>query len=171
MAVEPLYCASLDELLLKARIKSANDDQTVAMVHQTVTDVRIGFYSQLGRARAQEIRAIATVANPETDDDTLKQAAVSAEVVWMTVLLIQRLPLLFMDNAGSVGDAFNDEPLTRDAGQLKDLLDELKAQLSDLLGDLADENSEVKYGNKANLNGPDTTYLLSENRIGNPVGC
>lgn len=171
MAVEPLYNATLDDLLAKTRIKSANDEQTLAAVYQSVTDVRIGFYNQLGRVRAQEIRAITTVENPETDDDTLKQTAVSAEVIWLTILLIQRLPILFMDNAGSVGDIFNDEPLTRDAGQLKDLLDDLKAQLAVLLGELADDDSNVKHADKASLNGPDTTYLLTDTKIGNPVGC
>ena len=171
MAVEPLYNASLDVLLDRARISSANDDQTIAMVHQSVTDVRIGFYSQLGRVRAQAIRAIATVENPETDDDTLKQTAISAEVIWLSILLIQRLPVLFMDNAGSVGDAFNDEPLTRDALALKAMLDDLKSQLSDLLEELADDDSNIKHADKASLNGPDTTYILADNKIGNPVGC
>lgn len=171
MAVEPLYNTTLDILLTKTRIRSANDEQTLAAVYQSVTDVRIGFYNQLGRVRAQEIRAVATVENPETDDDTLKQTAISAEVVWLTIILIKRLPILFMDNAGSVGDAFNDEPLTRDAGQLKDLLESLEEDLKDLLKDLADDDSEVKQDDKASLNGPDTNYILADNKIGNPTGC
>lgn len=171
MAVEPLYNSTLSVLLKKARINTADDLQTLEAVYQAVRDVRIGFFQQLGRSRALEIRDIPETENPEDDDGILRLTASSAEAVWLTVLLITRLPVLFMDNRASTGDAFNDEPLTRDAAGLKELLEEQKGFLTDMLAALADDDSYVKHADKASLNGPDEDYLLSEHRIGAPDGC
>ena len=169
MAVAPLYAASLSALMTKVRVETASDAQTVAAIHQAITDVRIGFYRQLGRERAQEISAFAIEENPVSDEGTLRSTAMSAEVIWLTILLITRLPVLFMDNKASVADVFNDEPLTRDATALQSTLDDLKSQLTELLDELADDDSNIKGAGRASLNGPATTYLNSEHRVGNPL--
>jgi len=68
MAVEPLYNATLETLLQRARIESANDTQTVALVHQTVTEVRLGFFSKLTKDRAKDIATYSLVDNPDSDN-------------------------------------------------------------------------------------------------------
>lgn len=166
MAVEPLYNESLDKLLLIARIEPANDDNTLAAVEQAVRDVRLGFFSQLGRDRTLEIVTYPLVDNPTTDDELLRSSAASAEALWLTILLMQRLPVLFMDNSASAGDKFNDEPLTRDATGLQSSKDDLQSQLDNLLGELADESSNLDPSVKSALNGPDEPYLLSEHKLG-----
>jgi len=63
MAVEALFNASYDDLLKRARIESANDEQTVALVNMSVSEVRIGFYKTLGATRVSEIIGYALVDN------------------------------------------------------------------------------------------------------------
>jgi len=169
MAVEPLYNDTLESLLLIARIEPADDTNTVAAVAQAVRDVRLGFFSRLGKTRSLEIAGYTLVDNPLTDDEVTISGAASAEALWLTLILMQRLPVLFMDNSSSGGDVFNDEPLTRDATALIASKKDLNAHLEDLLGELADDNSNLDPSVKSSLNGPDTTYLLSENFIGG--GC
>lgn len=169
MAVEPLYNADLDTLLKIVRIEPADDVNTLAAVDQAVRDVRLGLYSRLGKTRALEITGYALTDNPTTDDEISRSNAASAEALWLTILLVQRLPVLFMDNASSVGDIFNGEPLTRDAMGVHTFLDYLKAQLEDKLEEIADDESNLNKAVKSSLNGPSTTYLISETFIGG--GC
>lgn len=164
----PLYVSDLDTLLQAIRIDTASE-KTLNEVYRAVRDVRIGIVQQLGRSRAFEIRDLPYVENPETDDEILRETAVSVETLWLRVLLIQRLPNTFMDNKASTGDVFNDEPLTRDAASTIDFINSLKKQLADLLVCLADENSNASYPDKVALNGNPTPYIIGENLVGN--GC
>lgn len=170
MAVEPLYNADMDTLLGKVRIDMAGDD-TMKAVHQAVVDVRIGFFTQLGDTRALELAALPTIENPTTKDGLLKARAISAEVIWLSIMLAPILPMIYMDNAASTGDKFNDEPFTRDASALQEFLDEMNERLADLLTELASEDKPIDYDDKVSLNGPDEPYLISENQTGNPCGC
>lgn len=160
MAVEPLYNATLDALLKRARIDTADDEQTLALVHQTVTEVRLGFYSSLTKDRAKEIATYSLVDNPDSDNEILKAQAAVTETLWLTLLLAQRLPVLFLDNKGSTGDAFNDEPLTRDATGLEDFIDELKTQVEEGLADLMVPPEENAGATKVSLLAPDTPDLI-----------
>ena len=159
MAVAPLYNADLETLLEKARINTADDVQTVAVVHQTVTEVRLGFFSVLTKDRAKAIAAYATSDTPDTDEEVLKARAIAVEALWLTMLLAQRLPFLFMDNKASTGDAFNDEPLTRDT-QLQDFIDALKAQIDAGLAELMLPPEENAGAVKASLLAPDDPDLI-----------
>ena len=138
MAVEPLYNATLETLLKRTRIDTADDDQTNALVTQSVTEVRLGFYRSLGRDRAKAIAGYPLTDNPDTDEEILRARGAAVETLWLTWLLAQRLPFLFMDNRASTGDIFNDEPLTRDAAKLQDFLDALKEQIDEGLGELTE---------------------------------
>lgn len=169
MAIEPLYYSSLEELYRTARIETADDTQTVAAVEQAVRDVRLGFYSKIGKTRALEVAGYSLTENPTTDEEILRSQGASAEALWLTIVLMQRLPVLFMDN-NATNDVFNDEPLTRDAaGKSEAAIDSLKDQLDSLLGDLAAPEIVVNGASKSSLNGPSTTYLISDNFIGG--GC
>ena len=169
MAIEPLYYDTLENLYTTVRIETADDPQTVAAVEQAVRDVRLGFFSQLGKTRALEVAGYSLVENPTTDEEILRSQGASAEALWLTILLMTRLPVLFMDN-NAVNDVFNDEPLTRDAaGKSGDTLAELKKQLDGLLGELAEPDTVKNSGTRSSLNGPSTPYLISEQFIGG--GC
>src|SRR6056297_3604562 len=143
MAVEPLYNEDLDTLLKRARIATADDDQTLALVHQTVTEVRLGFYSKLGKTRATDIAGYSLVDNPTSDEEILRAGAANTEALWLTWLLAQRLPHLFMDNSASTGDMWNEEQLTRDTKVQKEYLGNLKAQIDVGLGMLEDPENET----------------------------
>lgn len=138
MAVEPLYNADRDTLLKRVRIETADDEQTVALINQTINEVRLGFYRKLTSARATTIAGYSLVENPTTDEQILRATGANTEALWVTWLLAQRLPYLFMDNRSSVGDAFNDEQLTRDSSGLADFLEALKAQIDEGLGAMAE---------------------------------
>lgn len=166
MAVEPLYNADLATLLLKARISKADDPDTLAAVHQAVTDVRLGFFSSLGKTRALQIAGYDFAENPETDEEILRSTGVSAEALWLTILLVQRLPVLFMDNT-AIRDVFNDEQITRDANsKMAAFIKDMKAQLDQMLGEMASPDEPSNTSVKASLNGPATTYLLDDYFIG-----
>ena len=169
MAVEPLYFDTLESLYTTVRIESADDVQTVAAVEQAVRDVRLGLFSQLGKDRALEVASYALTDNPTTDEEILKSQGASAEALWLTIILVTRLPVLFMDN-NAVNDVFNDEPLTRDAsGKSGAMIDSLQKQLDDLLEDLAAPELIKDSGSRSSLNGPSTSYILADNFIGG--GC
>lgn len=149
MAVEPLYNEDLEALLNRVRIETADDDQTLAMIYQAVTEVRLGFYRSLTSARALEIAGYTLVDNPTSENEILRATGATTEANWMTWILAQRLPFLFMDNRASVQDAFNDEPLTRDSAGVQDFLDELKIQIDIGLGDLQLPASEDSGATKS----------------------
>jgi hypothetical protein len=157
MAVEPLYNVDKETLLNRVRIETADDSQTLALIDQTITEVRLGFFSRLTKSRAQEIAGYPLVDNPLSDEEILRATAANTEALWVTWYLAQRLPYLFMDNSGSVNDAFNDEQLTRDT-QLKEHLDALKDQIDQGLGDLVLPPDENTGATKSDLIKNETTY-------------
>lgn len=135
--VAPLFNTDLLTLYKRVRVDTVDDNNTGALIEQAVTEVRLGFYNRLGRTRAQTIAGYAIVDNPSTDEEGLRALAAAAEAIWLMWLLLQRLPHLFLDNKASVGDDWNDVPLTRDTAD-EDMLNRLKAQLDEYIGMLAD---------------------------------
>ena len=160
MAVAPIYNATLESLLQRARIDTADDAQTIALVHQTVTEVRLGFFKVLTKDRAKAIATYPLVDNPDSDNEILRAQAAATESLWLTWLLAQRLPVLFVDNKGSTGDAFNDEPLTRDATGLEDFIDALKIQIDEGLSALMLPPEENAGATKVSLLAPDEPDLI-----------
>lgn len=172
MAVESLFNASREDLLKRVRINKADDEATLALVDMSISEVRTGFYSQLGTERIAFILGGSLVENPVMPAELLRATAANTEALWLTWLLAPRLPYLFMDNKASVGDAFNDEPLTRDsnAGQ-KRFLDNLKSQVDIGLSVLKDAKGSEAGLFKAASIGPDHSDMLFERFRGlYPVG-
>jgi hypothetical protein len=161
MAVESLFNASRESLLKRVRINKADDEATLALVDMAISEVRTGFYSSLGASRIAQILAGTVVENPTSAAELLRATAANTEALWVTWLLAPRLPYLFMDNKASVGDAFNDEPLTRDsnAGQ-KRFLDNLKAQVDVGLSALKEPAGTEAGLFKASSIGPDSPDLV-----------
>ena len=158
MAVEPLFNADLDTLLKRVRIETADDEQTLELIYQTISEVRIGIYRAITSTRATTIAGYPLVDNPTTEEQILRAGGANTEALWVTWLLAQRLPFLFLDNRASVQDAFNDEQLTRDAAGIQEYIDALKAQIDIGLGDLTEPPSEDSGSVKASSIGPTTEY-------------
>jgi hypothetical protein len=151
MAVEPLFNASRDVLLKRARIKTADDEQTLALIDQSMTEVRVGFYRAIGGTRSALIAGYTLVENPTTDQEILRAGAAYTEALWLTWLLAQRLPHLFMDNRASTGDMWNQEQLTRDTKAHTEYLNNLKAQIDEGLGMLMEPEPDNAGPVKASL--------------------
>jgi len=166
MPVAPLYNTDMASLLERVRMSSADDTDTLALIDQTVSEVRLGFFRSLGKSRAVTIVGYALVDNPLSDNEVLKAGAANTEALWVTWLLAQRLPHLFMDNSASTGDAFNDEQLTRDASGLHAFLKALKVEIDQGLGDLMSPVSETAGSPKSSAIKNETTNLVYDNFVG-----
>jgi len=64
-----------------------------------------------------------------------------------------------MDNKSSTGDAFNDEPLTRDT-QLEEFLEALKVQIDEGLAELMLPPADNAGATKVSLLAPDSPDLI-----------
>lgn len=171
MAVEPLFNADLDSLLKRVRIETADDEQTLALVYQAISEVRIGFYRSITSARALTVAGYPLVENPTTDEEILRVTGANTEANWVTWLLAQRLPYLFMDNRASVQDSWNEEQLTRDSAGLSEFLDALKGEIDKGLGDLEEPPSEDSGPTKASsISNTDSYDAFSPNKGLYPYG-
>lgn len=164
MAIEALFNESYTKLLERARIESANETQTLALVEMSVSDVRIGFYKSLGKDRIDQIIAIPLAENPSTDDEILRASAANLEALWLTYILLPRLPTMFMSSSHTTTQAWNEEPLTRDSSALKEHMELLKVQLDQGLSELlVDETEYVSQDVRADSIGADVQYDLKDN--------
>ena len=164
MAVEALFNATYEDLLKRARIETAEEEQTVALVNMSVSEVRIGFYKTLGSDRVAEIQGYALVENPSTDEEILRADAANIEALWLTYLLLPRLPNLFMAGGSLVNQNWNEEPLTRDSENLQEFLDRLKEQIDSGLSDLVEDPDDYQSQTvRASSIGADEPYLLKDN--------
>jgi len=158
VAVEPLFNADRETLLKRVRIETADDEQTLELIDQAMSEVRIGFYRAITSARAATIAGYTLVDNPTSDEEVLRATGANTEANWLTWILAQRLPYLFLDNRASTQDAWNEEQLTRDASGLEEFLDDLKAQIDIGLGDLMEPPSEDSGPVKAASLAPDEPF-------------
>lgn len=167
MAVAPLFNASMDSLLKRVRMSSADDEDTLALIDQTVSEVRLGFFRRIGTARALTVASYTLADNPTTDNEILRVGAANTEALWVTMLLIQRLPNLFMDNRASTRDAWNDEQLTRDSSGQSQYLKYLQAQVDEGVVALTDPSTADSSGSpKASLIKASEPNLVFENFAG-----
>jgi hypothetical protein len=160
MAVEPLYNEDLDTLLKRARMSTTDDEQTLALLYQTINEVRLKFYSTLGTDWAITIAGYSLVDNPTTDEQILRSTGANTEALWLTWLLAQRLPFTSLDNRASVQDLFNSEQLTRDATGLKDFLSALKSQIDKGVASMQSPSAEDSGAVKASSIAPDETDMV-----------
>lgn len=161
MAVEPLYNESKIDLMSRARLSSVDDEDTLELIDQTIQEVRLGFFSSLGKDRAKTIAGYSFSDNPDSDEEILRVSAAATEANWLRYLLIQRLPTLLMAAESNVRENWNEEPLTRDSAYLKDYLKELKEEIDKGLGSLEEPENTNAGSVKSAYNVPEETYLNS----------
>lgn len=163
MAAETLFNEDYETLLKRVRIESAKDEQTQELVAMSVSEARIGFYKALTSARVNAILAMDLVDNPSTDDEILRKHAANIEVLWVTFLLMERLPNLFMSSGHLVNQVFNEEPLTRDADPAQKAIESLKQQVDDGLADLVEVPEDYQSKSfQAFSVGPDEDVLIAD---------
>lgn len=151
MAVEPLYCSSMDSLKSKLRLSDTSDPDTLAVLDEIVLEVRLGFFAKLTRERAQAIALIPLVDNPVTTDDILRARGASTEAVWCLYILAKRLPYSVIDANNKLLDRWNDEQQFR-VGELSDrYLNSLKKQIDSGIALMKDVVSTQPFEHKSSL--------------------
>lgn len=168
MAVESLFNASYTELLERVRVETVTDEQTVSVIQMTVTGVRTGFYKKLGESRVSELLGYSLVDNPSTLNEIARADAAGCEVLWVTYLLMERLPTLFMSSSSSSREIYNDTPLFRDSSADKDarkVIDSLKAQVDALLAGLDTSDTVKSTTLAARSIGATTPYIIDNEHV------
>ena len=142
MAIAPLFLADMDTLKSRLRLSGAAQTDALAQIDQAVEDVRVKFYDEeqgLGLTVVTALLAIAYSENATTTEALKRTRANNLEVQWVRLLLLQRLPTIFMDGSAQTLDAWNEEPLTRNgprgvAKEIARLEKEIADGLAALLG-------------------------------------
>ena len=165
MAVEPLYNTKAG-LLLKIRMKDVPSDQTNAVIDLAISDVRVGFIRKLDSSRVFEIAALTPSDNPTTDDEILYSNASTAEALWVTAILYDLLPTMFLESNDEARQNWNDEPLSRDAIDLRKAKQALLSRVDQLIGALEVPVNDNAGAVKCFSTGRANPYILQDNFIG-----
>jgi hypothetical protein len=159
MAVDTLFNESYDKLLMRARVETASDPQSVALIEMSVLDVRTGFFDKLGADRVNEILTYPYSELPVTEEELTRTKAANIEAIWLTYLLMQRLPYNMMSAFYKTNQIWNEEPLTRDVE--KDMLEVLKGQIDAGLADLAPGEYDSDQVRSSSV-GPDEPIFIRD---------
>lgn len=169
MAIEPLYTDTKDNFLLKIRLKSAQSDQTNAVIDIAISEVRQKIFTRITMTRALEIAAFIPADNPTTVDENLIATASVAEALWVTALLMQRLPTVFMEGDDEARQSWNEEPLTRDVKGLDKFINNMFSQVDVLLGQLEIPTNEDTGPVKSFSTGREEPFSILGNSPGRPI--
>lgn len=113
----PLFVADLDTLKEKLRLSGlAEDGDAHAIFDEALLEVRVHFYRRLGASLVTSLLATGFTENPTTNATALRGLANVTEVNWVRLVLLCRLPQLWMDNSGQAQKAWNEEAPYRERG-------------------------------------------------------
>ena len=129
---------------LKARLRLTGTVSTDAqsIIDLALEEVRVGLFNDnggLGEATVVEILAVAFVENALTNAELRRTRANALEIKWVRMLLLRRMPTLFMDGSGVTLEMWNQEPLTRKGTsaiekEISALESEIQDEIAGLLG-------------------------------------
>jgi len=151
-----LFISDVDTLKGQLRLSGANQSDALAQIDSAIAEVRLGFYDALGAARVAAIVALVGSSEPATADEILRSRAELCEGAWVRMLLLGRMPTLFVDSGAVVQQTWNEEGLGRSSsstGSEKEI-SRLKSQIDDWLSDLAGETPDTSSIN-CSVIGPD----------------
>lgn len=136
----PLFVA--DEATLKARLRLSGVDagsDAQAIIDEAVLMVRANVYARLGDTRVTELLAISFSETFTTNDGALRAIANNLEIKWVWLILMDRLPTIFMDNSGATQEVYNEEAAFRslDPERLDSLRERCLIQIEDMLSILS----------------------------------
>lgn len=147
--------------VLKAalRLSGAATAGALAVIDQAVKDVRIGFYDNLGATRVAQIVAFTDSDDPDNDNEITRAKANSVEIKWTRVLLLRRLPSLFIDASGARQTEWNDEaPFVAGPERLLNQeIEKLEAEINAALEELKGEADAEDPAVNVSVIGPDET--------------
>ncbi|CAK9074174.1 Uncharacterized protein (Fragment), partial [Durusdinium trenchii] len=129
---------SEDEATLKARLRltgveAGSDAQ--AIIDEATLMVRANIYARLGDTRVTELLAITFDPVFTTNQGALRAIANNLEIKWVWLILLDRLPTIFMDNSGAVQEVYNEEAAFRsvDPERLDDLREQCLIAIEQML--------------------------------------
>jgi hypothetical protein len=140
----PLFSPSMVQLQSDLRLTGVPTlgEDANSIIANAVLEVRTGFYRRLGLTRVGQLVAItANDTAPTTNDQVLRAIARTVEVKWMFVVLMDRLPMLWMDDSGGAWQQFNEQGTFRkmsnkDRSEMRDrLLAEIEQAMVILSGE------------------------------------
>ena len=150
MAVETLFAASTSSLKAALRLSGAAQADSLVIIDQAIQEVRIGFYESLGQARVAEIRTATLVDNPSDSTQIARAKAAQTEIMWVRLLLLRRLPSLFVDGGGNASQVWNEEAMLRPYGksdqerEIERLLAEVQNNVASLASGGVTEQPQVQ---------------------------
>lgn len=111
-----LFVADDDTIRRRLRLSAVPDssEDTLAIINDAIARARLTFYRRLGRQRVTELLAITEVATPTTEDEVLRSVASHCEIKIVRSILIQELPMGFMDASGDLNRRWQEEALVRE---------------------------------------------------------
>lgn len=150
----PLFLTDVAEMQAELRLSGVPDgDAALAALNTALLEVRTGFYRRLGIERVGQLVDMDEETDaPESNEELLRALARTTEIKWTFVTLMDRLPMLFMDDSGGAWQQFNEQGTFRKLGlkereeMRKRLLDEIKQNLEVLAG-------EQELGNETTVQG------------------
>lgn len=146
MAIAPLFISDMEALKSKMRLTGAARTDSLAIIDTCVSEVRLGFFDALSAARVAVLVAIVPSDAPTTDDEIMRSKAELCEAEWVRMLLLRRLPNLFLDSSGQTKQVWNEERIEREStASLEKEIARMQAQIADWIGDLTGE-TEPTFG-------------------------
>ena len=125
MPAEPVFIPDLDTLKARLRLSAVDTGDAAAVLDSAVEEVRLGLFAELGSSLVTEIQTLTREEPAVTDDGLTRLRAENVELLWNRMILLQRLPSLFMQSAGVARHAWNEEGITREASS-KDIRTEVR---------------------------------------------
>ncbi len=117
MAATPVFISDLPTLKERLRISQVDTGEGASVVDSVVEEVRLELYAVLGSSTVTTIAAL-TPGDPATTDDELKRLrAENVELLMVRLLLMRRMPILFLSSVGQARQQWNEEGITRDVDQ------------------------------------------------------
>ncbi|MCP4612085.1 MAG: hypothetical protein GY845_25590 [Planctomycetes bacterium] len=164
MSSTPLY-STIDDLLTSIRMVNAAEAETLEVVYNAISDVRLEIFYAIGRTRALEIVGYTHEDDPITEEGELRGRAELLEIYWVRYKLIPILPAEFMSGPSRTDYRFNDEAMTREIEAVKELQESLWSNIQRLIGLLKDP-VEVLSSFGVSCQGAETPYDVEANFIG-----
>jgi hypothetical protein len=131
MPATPVFILDLDTVKAQLRLSAVDTGDASAVLDATMGEVRVGLYHKLGSSLVAELVAIPPGDPATTADELRRLLAENVEYLWVRMILMQRLPMLFMQSAGVTRHAWNEEGITREASgsDIRRALRELEQQV------------------------------------------
>lgn len=140
----PLFVTDTATLKARLRLSDATQSDALAILDEAVLRARVRFFRVLGDTRINQLLAVTFTDTPTTDEQAMRALASVVEVKMVYCTLMRLLPNAFIDSAGGVLRAWNEEAPVRERG-VEDLEDEIRRCEREIASDLvalADDSFE-----------------------------